>query len=116
MTKRLDTGSTWPITNNPKSRYFKAGTQAATIPNASYPLWQVVRASTAAPYFFDPESMRIGQDSGGLKAVTGDFVDGGVSPSNNPSLHALMAATMDGYRLSWPVGEDKLLVVSVGTG
>ncbi len=116
VTKRLDTGSTWPITNNPKSRYFKAGTQATTIPNADYPLWQVVRASTAAPYFFDPESIRIGKASDRLKAVSGDFIDGGVSPSNNPALQALMTATVDGYRLGWPVGEDRLLVVSVGTG
>lgn len=116
VTKRLDTGSTWAITNNPKARYFKAGTQATTIPNAEYPLWQVVRASTAAPYFFDPETMHIGRGADGLKAVTGDFVDGGVSPSNNPSLQALMVATMDGYRFGWQTGEQNLLVVSVGTG
>ncbi|MEO5734808.1 MAG: patatin-like phospholipase family protein, partial [Rubrivivax sp.] len=114
--KRLDTGSTWPITNNPGSRYFKAGTKATTIPNREYPLWQVVRASTAAPSFFDPETIRIGRAADGLKAVTGDFVDGGVSPHNNPALQALMVATMEGYRLNWPVGEDRLLVVSVGTG
>ena len=116
MTKRLDTGSAWPITNNPRAKYFRAGTQATTIPNADYPLWQVVRASTAAPYFFDPETIRIGRGAGGLKAVGGDFVDGGVSPSNNPALQALMTATMEGYRLDWPAGEDRLLVVSVGTG
>ncbi|MEI6319208.1 MAG: patatin-like phospholipase family protein, partial [Pseudomonadota bacterium] len=79
VTKRLDTGSAWPITNNPKARYFRGGTQSTTIPNAEYPLWQVVRASTAAPYFFDPETLRIGRASGGLKAVVGDFVDGGVT-------------------------------------
>ena len=116
MTKRLDTGSAWPITNNPAAKYFKAGTQATTIPNAEYPLWQVVRASTAAPYFFDPETVRIGRGADGLKAVNGDFVDGGVSPANNPALQALMTATMEGYRLNWPVGDDRLLVVSVGTG
>jgi hypothetical protein len=116
MTKRLDTGSGWPITNNPKAKYFKAGTKATTIPNADYPLWQVVRASTAAPYFFDPETMTIGRSDAELKAVTGDFVDGGVSPSNNPSLQALMTATMEGYRLGWKTGEQDLLVVSVGTG
>lgn len=116
VTKRLDTGSAWAVTNNPKARYFKAGTQATTIPNAEYPLWQVVRASTAAPYFFDAEPMRIGRAAEGLKAVTGDFVDGGVSPSNNPALQALMTATMEGYRFGWQTGEDKLLVVSVGTG
>ena len=116
VSKRLDTGSTWPITNNPKAQYFKAGTQATTIANGEYLLWQVVRASTAAPYFFDPETLRIGRSAGGLKAVTGDFVDGGVSPANNPALQALMTATMDGYRLGWQTGEQQLLVVSVGTG
>ena len=116
MTKRLDTGSPWPITNNPSAKYFKGGRQATTVPNGEYPLWQVVRASTAAPYFFDPETLRIGKASGGLKAVTGDFVDGGVSPANNPALQALMTATMEGYRLNWKPGADDLLVVSVGTG
>jgi uncharacterized protein len=116
VTKRLDTGSTWSLSNNPRARYFKSGMQSTTIPNAEYPLWQVVRASTAAPYFFDPETVRIGSGAGGLKGVSGDFVDGGVSPHNNPSLQALMMATMDGYRLGWLTGEQQLLVVSVGTG
>jgi uncharacterized protein len=116
VTKRLDTGSAWPITNNPAAKYFQRGNKSTTIPNAEYPLWQVVRASTAAPYFFDPETMQIGRSAGGLKAVTGDFVDGGVSPSNNPALQALMTATMEGYRLGWNTGEEQLLVVSVGTG
>lgn len=116
VSKRLDTGSTWPITNNPNAKYFKAGTKSTTIPNGEYPLWQVVRASTAAPYFFDPETIQIGRPESGLQAVQGDFVDGGVSPSNNPTLQALMTATMEGYRLNWQPGEDRLLVVSVGTG
>jgi uncharacterized protein len=116
VTKRLDTGSTWPVTNNPKSLYFARGSSETTIPNAEYPLWQVVRASTAAPYFFDPETIQIGRSTGGLKAVRGDFVDGGVSPANNPTLQALMTATMDGYRLGWKTGAEQLLVVSVGTG
>jgi len=116
VSKRLDTGSTWPLTNNPKARWFERGTKATTIANGEYPLWQVVRASTAAPYFFDPEAIRIGRASAGAKPVDGDFVDGGVSPHNNPSLQALMTATMPGYRLGWATGEDQLLVVSVGTG
>lgn len=116
VSKRLDTGSTWPLNNHPKARYFERGTQARTIANREYPLWQVVRASTAAPYFFDPETIRIGRGSAGAKPVDGDFVDGGVSPHNNPSLQALMTATMPGYRFGWPTGEDRLLVVSVGTG
>lgn len=116
VTKRLDTGSMWPLTNNPKSRYFSGGTNSTTIPNGHYPLWQVVRASTAAPHFFDPEIIQIGKGESGLKSVAGDFVDGGVSPANNPALQALMTSTMDGYCFNWSTGEDKLLVVSVGTG
>ncbi len=116
VTKRLDTGSAWPITNNPNARYFRGGTKSTTIANGEYPLWQVVRASTAAPYYFDPETIRIGRAEGGLKAVAGDFVDGGVSPSNNPTLQALMTATMAGYRFGWAAGEKQLQVVSVGTG
>lgn len=116
VTKRLDTGSTWPLTNHPRSRYFERGTQATTIANREYPLWQVVRASTAAPYFFDPESIRIGRGADGVQAVSGDFVDGGVSQHNNPALQALMTATIPGYAFNWEAGEGQILVVSVGTG
>jgi hypothetical protein len=48
--------------------------------------------------------------------MQGEFVDGGVSPFNNPSMLALMYATLDGYRVGWRTGADKLLLVSVGTG
>ena len=48
--------------------------------------------------------------------IEGAFVDGGVSPHNNPALQLLLLATLEGYRLSWPLGADKLFVVSVGTG
>lgn len=116
VTKRLDTGSAWFLTNNPQAKYFRRGQSASTIANAEYPLWQVVRASTAAPYFFEPETITIGRTAGGRQAVRGDFVDGGVSPSNNPALAALMVATMEGYRFGWQTGEDHLAIVSVGTG
>jgi len=114
LTKRIDTGSPWPISNNPNGKYF--GTQPdGVVGNGDYPLWQVVRASTAAPAFFDPETITIAR-APGSKAVTGEFVDGGVSPFNNPALVSVMYATMAGYRLGWPTGADKLLVVSIGTG
>jgi uncharacterized protein len=116
VTKRLDTGSVWPLTNNPKTPYFDRGENATTIANREYPLWQVVRASTAAPYYFDFETINIGRGSDGVKAVRGDFIDGGASPHNNPSLQALMTATMPGFGFGWAAGADRLLVVSVGTG
>lgn len=114
VTKRLDTGSPWPISNNPSGRYFSRS-KDGIIPNKDYLLWRVVRASTAAPTFFDPESLVIAKQTG-RETVKGKFVDGGTSPFNNPTLQALMYTTMSGYRVNWPFGVDKLLVVSVGTG
>jgi hypothetical protein len=48
--------------------------------------------------------------------VTGTFVDGGVSPFNNPALQAFMYATLCGYRVNWTARADRLLLVSLGTG
>jgi predicted acylesterase/phospholipase RssA len=115
VTKRMDTGSPWPLGNNPKGRYFAARAGSSSIANADYPLWQVVRASTAAPTFFAPEKITIAR-AAGKDTVKGEFVDGGVSPHNNPALQALMYATLDGFKVGWPTGEDQLLIVSVGTG
>ena len=115
MTKRLDTGSPWPLHNNPKGRYYNERPKSAAIANRHFLLWQIVRASTAAPHYFEPERLQVATDDQG-RYVDGAFVDGGVSPSNNPSLQLLMLATLEGYKLQWPLGADKLLLVSVGTG
>jgi hypothetical protein len=114
MTKRLDTGSPWPISNNPRGKYF-ASRPGGIIGNSDYPLWKAVRASTAAPAYFDPETITIAKQTG-QKTTKGQFVDGGVSPFNNPALQAYMYATISGYGIGWPSGNDKLLLVSVGTG
>lgn len=114
LTKRLDTGSPWPISNNPRGKYF-ASRPGGTIGNGEYLLYQVVRASTAAPAYFDPETITIVEKKG-HPPVRGEFVDGGASPFNNPALQAFMYATMDGYRIGWPTGKERLLLVSVGTG
>jgi hypothetical protein len=109
MTKRLDTGSPWLLHNNPKGRYFDPPGGKGT-PNKDYLLREVVRASTAAPHYFEPEALEV------APGLTGAFVDGGVSPYNNPALQLLMLATLRGYGLEWPTGADNLLLVSVGTG
>lgn len=108
MTKRLDTGSPWLFHNNPRGKYF--GGDGGGFPNRDMPLRNVVRASTAAPHYFDPELLQV------APAVSGAFVDGGVSPYNNPALQMLMLATCEGYGLNWPFGADNLLLVSAGTG
>jgi predicted acylesterase/phospholipase RssA len=112
--KRLDTASPWPVSNNPNGKYFHSR-PGGTIGNGDYKLWQAVRASTAAPDYFDPERITIAQLPNHVP-VYGDFVDGGVSPFNNPALQAFMYATLSGYRIQWPTGEDKIHLVSVGTG
>ena len=52
VTRNVTTDSPWPISSNPHAKY-----NAADRPdrNTQIPLWQLVRASTAAPVFFPPE-------------------------------------------------------------
>jgi patatin-like phospholipase/acyl hydrolase len=102
VTKRADTNSTWPLINHPKGKYFEKNRQIL--------LRRAVRASSAAPTYFDPEELDIG---GGIK---GAFVDGGVSMHNNPALLLFLVSTLKGFPFQWPVGEGKLLITSVGTG
>jgi hypothetical protein len=77
--------------------------------NLNLPLWQIVRASTAAPTYFPPEVVQVGPS----RFV---FQDGGITPYNNPAFLLFLMATSAPYRLEWPTGADKLLLVSVGTG
>jgi hypothetical protein len=51
-----------------------------------------------------------------LGGKTHVFVDGGVTPYNNPSLLLYLMATLPCYQLGWETGVDKLLIASVGTG
>ena len=101
VTKRLDTCSTWPVTNNPKAKYFNKN---------RFFIRNIVRASTAAPSFFEPEIIDVGEGEEGI------FVDGGMSMMNNPSLQLFLVATLKGFKLNWEAGEDKLFIVSIGTG
>src|SRR5206468_3062225 len=73
------------------------------------PLWQLVRASTAAPTYFPPEMIEIGEN----RFI---FVDGGVTMYNNPAFQLFLMATVEPYNLRWQTGRDKMLVVSIGTG
>lgn len=116
MTKRLDTGSPWPLHNCPFGPYFnpKPGSGDA-IANKDFLLAQIVRASTAAPHFFKPEKIVVATNELG-ESVEGAFVDGGVSTANNPALQMLMLASLKGYGFNWPLGRERLLLVSIGTG
>jgi ferredoxin-NADP reductase len=76
-------------------------------------LFQLVRASTAAPVYFPPETLQWDPNNEDKTFV---FVDGGVTPYNNPAFLMYRMATQPAYNLNWQTGEDKLLIVSVGTG
>ncbi len=104
--RNATTDSPWPLSNNPGAKYNDAGRPDC---NLKFPLWQLVRASTAAPTFFPPELIRVGEHDF-------VFVDGGVTMYNNPAFQLFLMATLGAYGLGWPTGEDKLLLVSVGTG
>lgn len=116
--KRMDTGSPWVMHNNPNGPYYNKATGKDWIANSKFPLATLVRASTAAPTFFSPEPIEVGNEealANGRNPI-GWFVDGGVSPHNNPALQLLLCARLDGFKLDWPLGAEKLLLVSVGTG
>ena len=177
VTKRIDTGSPWILTNNRRSPYWETKARDPVkndpgyIGNRYYKLGTLVRASTAAPHYFDPEivqifaeeekkivaaaakevgdtpeqldepkwidrlnqklgrfprltmlltrlrAIRMAEKSKGPNPLThGLFVDGGVTPFNNPSFALLMQAIVKPYGVCWPLGPDNITFVSIGTG
>ena len=146
VSKRMDTGSPWIISNNPRAPYWEDA--PGHIGNKNYPLVNLVRASTAAPHFFDPEMLSITRretlpdemakplnypwpvralrallQRAGLQPrhrfdskTEGLFVDGAVTPHGNPSLALLHLATLKPFGICWPTGPQNLSITSVGTG
>jgi len=111
MLKRIDTASAWILTNNPRSAYWETPPDHSFIGNRNYRLAEIVRASTAAPHYFDPQEIEI---------VAGEppglFVDGGLTPHNNPSLALFLSAFVPHYGLAWEASPEKLTIVSIGAG
>ena len=95
--RNATTDSPWPISNNPRAMFNSTGDDND---NLKLPLWQLVRASTAAPTYFPPEEIQVGQNHF-------LFVDGGVTMYNNPAFKLFLMATMPAYRVEWPTGEDR---------
>jgi len=120
IAKRVDTGSSWVLTNCPKSKYWFGDPQEIadqidpalrkTIPNKDYRLTKVVQSSAAAPFFFDMVPIEV------TRGESGVFFDGAMTPHGNPVLQLAMVALNPAYGLGWTGGKDELLVVSVGTG
>jgi hypothetical protein len=111
MSRRYDTGSPWLLSNNPRAPYWPDPLGGSHIGNCRYKLADIVRASTAAPGFFQPMLLPI---------IEGEpsklFIDGGLSPYNNPSLQLMMLTQAEAFGLKWPLGADNLTLLSIGTG
>lgn len=104
--RNATTDSPWPLSNNPGAKYNARDRDDC---NLNFPLWQVVRASTAAPTYFPPEEIQVAK----RRFI---FVDGGVTTYNNPAFLLFLMATLKHYGLGWEPGQDQMLLVSVGTG
>jgi hypothetical protein len=140
VAKRVDTGSSWLLTNCPRDKYWEGDpdeierepdpSKRQVTPNRDYSLAKIVQASAAAPFYFDMVSLEV------IKGEPGIFFDGAMTPHGNPALQLAMTATIPAYGLGWTpeldnlvgwkarkdkligweAGADKLMIVSVGTG
>jgi len=111
VTKRLDTGGAWIVSNNPRGKYWESEAHGRFIGNRHYRLADLIRASSAAPYFFEPQEIAVVPGR-----PPGLFVDGGITPHNNPALALLQLATIPAYGYAWSAGADRLRIISIGTG
>jgi hypothetical protein len=115
--RNATTDSPWPISNNPYATFNDTNRHDC---NLKIPLWQLVRASTAAPTYFPPEVIVLPMpDRTKVKKFV--FVDGGVTMYNNPAFQMFLMATLDRYwelrpEARWQPGAARMLIVSVGTG
>ncbi|MFK8033781.1 MAG: patatin-like phospholipase family protein [Hyphomicrobiales bacterium] len=109
--KRMDTGQPWIVNNIPTAPYFETQKDGRLLGHRHYELARVLRATTAAPTLFEQHSLDIthcGEE--------GVFVDGGMSPYNDPSLALLQLARLRAFGLEWPVGTNNMFVLSIGAG
>src|SRR6516165_2139545 len=72
--RNATTDSPWPLSNNPYAKY---NDPQRYDNNHRFPLWQLVRASTAAPTYFPPEIIVLPSEDR-TKEKQFVFVDGGV--------------------------------------
>lgn len=104
--KRADTYSLWTVANHPDGKYYEA--------NKHLKLWELCRASSAAPYFFKPKKLSLRTRKG--KSFEATFIDGGVSLANNPAWQTFLVAATSTFGFKWKVGKDNILLTTIGTG
>ncbi len=111
IAKRVDTASSWLLTNCPRAKYWNGDPARPEVtPNRDYSLARIVQASAAAPFYFDMVSLEV------IKGEPGVFFDGAMTPYGNPVLQLAMTALIPAYGFGWAAGAENLMIVSVGTG
>jgi len=132
ISKRIDTGSVWALTNNPRARYWDpdsrhwqhtfASPHDRFHPNRDFPISILAQGTASAPFLLKAVELSISPMELGV------FLDGGASPFNCPALELFQMATLkqyddsgkvakfSPYGFDWEVGEDKILLCSLGTG
>lgn len=111
VTKRLDTGAPWIVSNIPTSPYFNDCPDGKWIGNRHYEVARLLRAASAAPTLFSHQELEITHGQ-----PPGVFVDGGLSVYNDPSLALLRLARLRAFGLIWPLGPENLFILSLGAG
>jgi patatin-like phospholipase/acyl hydrolase len=106
VAKRADTNSIWPIINHPEGKFYDSEYGK----NKNIFLWKAIRASSAAPTYFKPVVIDVGD------WIIAPFIDGGVSMANNPALTLLKISVLKSFPFRWKYDEENLAIVSVGTG
>lgn len=106
ISKRADTFSLWTVANHPDGLYTKAMSHLK--------LWELCRASSAAPYYFPPKKLTLKTRKG--ENFEAAFIDGGVSLANNPAFQLFLTSTIPSFGFNWTPGEKNIFITSLGTG
>lgn len=102
ITKRADTGNTWLLTNHPRCVHFNR--------YAEILLRKALCASFICPDPFLPQLVQLDSKE------SYPFIDGSYGIDGNPSVSLFLLASLQGYPFRWQLGENNLLLVSVGCG
>ncbi|HEX6849360.1 MAG TPA: patatin-like phospholipase family protein, partial [Chitinophagaceae bacterium] len=106
ISKRADTFSLWTVANHPDGVYTKAMSHLK--------LWELCRASSAAPYYFPAKKLSLKTRQG--ENFDAAFIDGGISLANNPAIQLFLTATIPSFGFDWASGEENIFITSLGTG
>jgi len=104
--RNATTGAPWIITNSPHGMWNQGYRDDN---NLKIPLYQLIRASTAAPVYFEPQEIEATDQKKWM------FIDGAITPYNNPAFIMYLTATQSCYGNNWKDGTDQMRIVSVGT-